>query len=193
MTHIDLTVDAPTLDFTVTNPNDRSIDLSPATVPGESAFSYADGTCGERLAAKASCTVSVEFSPRQLGADSDRLEINSGGTTVTAGLRGTGYVSFTVVLLLSGRDNLLLSARDPSATDPSARDACTGHTSVECHLRVTATPTLDGVVTDPTRSPSPGQPFLAEWSGACSDNPCVPSLAPDDTATATASFKADIR
>ncbi|MHC5903431.1 hypothetical protein ACVNF4_05885 [Streptomyces sp. S6] len=187
MTHIDLTVDAPTLDFTVTNPNDRSIDLSSATVPGESAFSYADGTCGARLAARSSCKVTVEFSPHRLGADSDRLTITSGGTTVTAGLRGTGYVGFTVVLL-AARGDLRMSA-----TDPSAGEVCSGFTSSECHLRVTASPTFKGVITDPTLNASPKQTFVTKWSGACTSNPCVPVIAPDDTSTATASFAPDIR
>ncbi|MET8982020.1 hypothetical protein ABZX85_41150 [Streptomyces sp. NPDC004539] len=178
MTHIFPSVDAPTFDFTVTNPNDRAVDLGPATVPGESAFSYADGTCGERLAARASCTVTVEFSPSRLGPESDRLTITSGGTTLTSDLSGTGYVGLTVVLL-GGRDTSRLSA-----TDLSAGELCSGYVSTQCTLRVTATPTLTATLTDPGR-----RYVMKGWSGACTgSNPCAPSLAPDDSTRVTASF-----
>ncbi|QNP72244.1 hypothetical protein IAG44_24395 [Streptomyces roseirectus] len=178
MTHIHPSVDAPTVDFTVTNPNDRAIDLGPATVPGASAFSYADGTCGDRLGAGESCTVTVEFAPSGLGPESDRLTIASGGRTATADLSGTGYVGLTVVLL-GGRDSSRLTA-----TDPSAGEVCAGYTSVQCTIRVTAEPVLTAVLTDP------GARYVMKgWSGACvGSNPCVPALASDDSSTVTARF-----
>jgi hypothetical protein len=62
-------------------------------------FLLVNNTCAATLAAGASCTVGVEFSPQSAGAASGNLTIAAtGATTQTIALQGTGF-DFTIGLL----------------------------------------------------------------------------------------------
>ncbi|MFD9005937.1 hypothetical protein ACFV0T_34160 [Streptomyces sp. NPDC059582] len=180
--HIYPGAEAPTLEFTVTNPNDRAIGISHPDIPGDTGFSYADGTCADQLAAKASCTVSVEFSPSRLGDASTTLTIASGQQTATAALTGTGYVDITV-RLTGGAGNRVEATSNqggPACSDTADPTLCTFRATAE-GLQLTAT------VDNTSRF------ILSDWSGACttSSNPCAPPL--DTDSTVTAFFKPDVR
>jgi hypothetical protein len=182
-THTYPSVEAPVADFTVTNPNDHAIDLGSANVSGDSGFSYADGTCSDRLEAKGSCTVSVEFSPSRVGADNDQLTITSGGKSYTAGLSGTGYALLTI-----GTDGAS-SDRTVTITDSVAGKICeiTADRGIAapdpdepCVARISdSAQQLTATISDSTYS------FL-RWSGACASDTdtCTPVLDRDSTATA---------
>ncbi|WP_416972454.1 hypothetical protein [Streptomyces sp. 4F14] len=180
MTHVFPSVDAPVLDFTVTNPGDASIALGPARLSEGNAFSYADGTCGERLAGHTSCTVSVEFSPSRLGTDSGRLTVPAGGKTLTADLSGTAYTLLTVNLMGGGESSEL------TATDDRGRVVCRGYAAATCQVQITGTPvSLTALLTDP------GARYVMKgWSGACTgSSACVLSSLPsDDSGAVTARF-----
>ncbi|MGJ5899098.1 hypothetical protein ACSCBZ_45270 [Streptomyces niveiscabiei] len=179
MTHVFPAGDAPVLDFTVTNPGDAALDLGPARLSEGGAFSYADGTCGERLEGHASCTVSVEFSPSRLGADSGRLSVEAGGKTLTADLSGTAYTLLTVQLT-GGR-----ASSHVTADDAQGRVLCDGYAARTCQIQVTGPLSLTAVLEDP------GYRYVMKgWSGACTgSNPCVLSSVPtDDSGAVTAKF-----
>jgi len=179
MTHVFPSVDAPVLDFTVTNPGDAAMDLGPVRLSEGNAFSYADGTCGQRLQAHASCTVTVEFSPSRLGADSGRLSMEAGGKTLKADLTGTAYTLLTVELT-GGR-----ASSHVTASDAQGRVLCDGYAAKTCQVQVTAPPSLTAALADP------GYRYVMKgWSGACTgSNPCVLSRVPsDDSGAVTARF-----
>ncbi|WP_026178213.1 hypothetical protein [Streptomyces hokutonensis] len=182
LTHTYPSVEAPVVDFTVTNPNDRAIDLGTPTFAGESGFSYADGTCAQRLEAKASCTVSVEFSPSRVGPESDRLTITSGGHSYTAALTGTGFASLTVKT--SGA-----SSRTVTITDSRAGKVCEIESGFDIAIPSEPKPCVVQISDSEqqlTATISDGEFSFLNWSGACASDTdtCVPILTRDTEATA---------
>ncbi|MGI5135583.1 hypothetical protein [Streptomyces sp. CA-106110] len=173
--HIYPGVEAQVLDFTVTNPNDQAIAVDSVDIPDDTDFSYADGTCPGQLAARASCRVSVEFSPSRIGPASTQLTVTSGKSTSTpAELTGTGFVHLMVVL--TGESDGKVAAQ-------GTQDGTTCEGSVlptQCGFDVSA----EGLQL--TASISDSRYFFTGWSGACAGaNPCVPDLNQDGTVTAT--------
>ncbi|MEU9173308.1 hypothetical protein AB0D34_37015 [Streptomyces sp. NPDC048420] len=176
-------VEAPVAEFQITNPNDEAIDLGRATVPGESGFSYADGTCSDRLGANESCTVSVEFAPSRTGPGSDQLTITSGGRSYTAGLTGTGFASLTV--RTTGA-----SDRTVTITDSLTGEDCAMKADLDIDNPDPGTPCVfqisDSGQTLTASISDSGFRFLG-WSGACvSDtDSCEPVLSRSGEATVT--------
>lgn len=173
--HIYPGAEAQVLDFTVTNPNDRAIAIDSVDIPDDTGFSYADGTCPDRLAARASCTVSVEFSPSRIGSASTQLTVISGKSTSTpAELTGTGFVHLMVVLTGESDGKVAAQGTQDGTT-------CEGSAlPTQCVFDVSA----EGLQL--TASISDSHYFFTGWSGACAGaNPCVPALNQDGTVTAT--------
>ncbi len=83
---------------TVSNPNASAVSVSSVSVTG--AFSQTS-TCGTSIAAGASCTVSVTFSPTAAGAATGSLSVASSapGSPLTVALSGTGTSSTTDLAL----------------------------------------------------------------------------------------------
>lgn len=73
---------------TVRNPGSAAVTLSGVTT-GSSEFAQ-NTTCGASLAAGATCTVSVTFTPAASGTRSATLTVNNSGSTLTVPLTGTG-------------------------------------------------------------------------------------------------------
>jgi hypothetical protein len=98
---------------TVANPGSSALAISSVTTSG--AFSQTN-TCGSVLAAGASCTVSVKFSPTAGGAQTGELAIANSATAAPIGatLAGTGLTSTT---------NLALSATITSNSTESGYPA----------------------------------------------------------------------
>jgi len=84
---------------TVTNPGSGAVSMSSVGVTGPFGES---NNCGTSLAAGASCTVSVTFTPTAAGSATGTLSVNSGapGSPLTVALAGTG-VSATTDLALN--------------------------------------------------------------------------------------------
>jgi hypothetical protein len=72
---------------TITNTGTASAAVSGLSITGD--FSQTN-TCGTSLAAGASCTASVKFTPTAAGSRSGVLSVNAGGVTTTVALSGTG-------------------------------------------------------------------------------------------------------
>jgi F5/8 type C domain/Abnormal spindle-like microcephaly-assoc'd, ASPM-SPD-2-Hydin len=85
---------------TVTNPGTSAVSMSSIGATGP--FSESNN-CGLSLAASASCTVSVSFSPTASGAATGTLSVNSSapGSPLTVALTGTGTASSTTDLALN--------------------------------------------------------------------------------------------
>jgi hypothetical protein len=85
---------------TVTNPGTSAVSMSSIGATGP--FSESNN-CGLSLAASASCTVSVSFSPTASGAATGTLSVNSSapGSPLTVALTGTGAASSTTDLALN--------------------------------------------------------------------------------------------
>lgn len=82
---------------TLTNTGTATLTISSLTA--STPFAVSGTTCGASLAASASCTVSVTFSPTALGAASGSVSLtsNAAGSPHTVGLSGTGVVASPVL------------------------------------------------------------------------------------------------
>jgi hypothetical protein len=80
--------------ITVSNTTSSSVALSPVSITGTNAsnFSISSTTCGSSLAASASCTAAMVFTPSVTGAESATFNITSSNNSaaLTASLSGTG-------------------------------------------------------------------------------------------------------
>ncbi|HEY1704552.1 MAG TPA: choice-of-anchor D domain-containing protein [Trebonia sp.] len=85
---------------TVSNPGTSAVSMSSVGVTGPFGES---NNCGTSLAAGASCTVSVTFTPTAAGAATGTLSVNSSapGSPLTVALAGTGVSSTTTDLALN--------------------------------------------------------------------------------------------
>ena len=81
---------SPAQTLTVSNPGSSTVSSISVSVSGDFARST---TCGSSLAAGASCTVSVTFTPTAAGARSGSVSISSSaaGSPLTVPLSGTGF------------------------------------------------------------------------------------------------------
>lgn len=88
--------------FTLKNNQSTALSISEITFTGtnQGDFSQTGGTCGTSLAAKASCTIQVTFTPSLLGAESATLSVTSNAqppyNSLTSTLSGTGIAQSTV-------------------------------------------------------------------------------------------------
>jgi len=80
-------------DVTFTNKGGSLIFISNITAGGD--FAASSTTCGATLAAGASCSVSVTFTPSAMGLRSGTLTIDASAPVPTVGLSGTGIPSPT--------------------------------------------------------------------------------------------------
>jgi hypothetical protein len=187
-------------DFTVTNPNDRSITLDDVGLGGQAGFSFAGGTCVSgpaptQLAAGASCTVTVQFSPQGLGARTDTLRVTVGGKETTTDLTARAHAEITVHLV-GGSDS-------STATTTSTTGPASGHIDVTADGLTTLCDTYGACIVR-FYSDAPGALTLAavpqhgykvsQWTGACtgSSADCAPVYAGQDLST-TVSLIPDIR
>jgi parallel beta-helix repeat protein len=72
---------------TVSNPTSSAASVSSVSANGDFAQT---NTCGSSIAAGASCTVSVKFTPTAAGSRTGTLTVSAGGTTNAVSLSGTG-------------------------------------------------------------------------------------------------------
>jgi hypothetical protein len=88
--------------FTLFNNEEGALSISKITFTGTNAsdFSQTGGTCGSSLSGRASCTISVTFTPSATGAESATLTVSDGAAapynTATAALSGTGVADVTL-------------------------------------------------------------------------------------------------
>gem|GEM_PF-4882784 len=88
--------------FTLKNNQSTVLGISEIsfTGPNEGDFSQSGGTCGASLAAKASCTIDVIFTPNLVGAESAALSVTSNAqppyNSLTSTLSGIGIAQATV-------------------------------------------------------------------------------------------------
>jgi hypothetical protein len=91
---------ATTQPVTLSNPGTAALAITGISMTGANATSFAEtNTCGTSLAAGASCTVTVSFTPTAAGSLTASLSVadNATGSPQTAALTGTGIAStFTV-------------------------------------------------------------------------------------------------
>jgi len=74
---------------TLTNEMSRAIQIDILPEPPESAFSYRDSACSERLQPHASCQITVRFRPERWGLTTGRLIYAFGNARYAVNLRGT--------------------------------------------------------------------------------------------------------
>jgi len=88
--------------FTLRNNQSATLSISSIGFTGGNAgdFSRSGGTCGSTLAAKASCTISVTFTPSLIAAESATLTVDTNApapyNTLTASLTGKGIAQVTL-------------------------------------------------------------------------------------------------
>jgi hypothetical protein len=83
----------PTVDVAVKNISPSPIDLTSIAVAGADAADFTlDNECGASLAADESCGLTVRFHPLGANLRSAHLDVTAGTETVSAPLRGTGFV-----------------------------------------------------------------------------------------------------
>ena len=100
---------SPPEPVTLSNTGQVAMSITSVTITGNFAQT---NNCGTTLAAGASCTVNVTFTPQQTGAESGTLEIadNAAGSPQIVSLSGTGTISVTLtaqqtsVKVLEGAD-----------------------------------------------------------------------------------------
>jgi sugar lactone lactonase YvrE len=87
---------SPEQTFTLTNPGNATLSISGIALVGanSSDFAIATNTCGEVLAASASCSIAITFTPSATGSFSATLSIadNATGSPQTSALTGTGTI-----------------------------------------------------------------------------------------------------
>lgn len=87
---------SPEQTFTLTNPGNATLSISGIALVGANAsdFAIATNTCGEVLAASASCSIAITFMPSATGSFSATLSIadNATGSPQTSALTGTGTI-----------------------------------------------------------------------------------------------------
>jgi hypothetical protein len=79
--------------ITLTNTHGSPLKIATITISGQNHRDFAQtNTCGTSVAAKASCSINVTFTPGATGNRSASLSItdNGGGSPQTVGLSGTG-------------------------------------------------------------------------------------------------------
>jgi hypothetical protein len=83
--------------FTLANAGNAALSITSVGITGANASSFQLGadTCGKTLAAAASCTVAVTFSPTSTGSFTANLSVTDALGTQTSALSGTGVVSST--------------------------------------------------------------------------------------------------
>jgi hypothetical protein len=81
---------SPAASVTVTNPSDEAATVTEVSVSQGSAEFVQSNNCGAKLAAGASCTVTVQFSPADAGSRTGTLSVASSFGTSTGGLAGQG-------------------------------------------------------------------------------------------------------
>ena len=137
-----------------------------AVVLADPAFVIVTDTCaGTTLAAGATCTIGVKFSPATVGPHTGSITVSSSGSTTALPVGGTGTARVTVAKLGAGGGTVTST---PSAiTCGPTCDAAFGTT----HVTLTAVPFA-------------GSRFLG-WSTACSGtSDCALALAADVTLAA---------
>jgi Right handed beta helix region/Abnormal spindle-like microcephaly-assoc'd, ASPM-SPD-2-Hydin len=85
--------------ITLKNTGSATLSITSLTVTGANSADYKEtNTCGSSVAAGASCTITVTFTPTRLGARSASISIadNAPGTPQTAALTGTGIAALSV-------------------------------------------------------------------------------------------------
>jgi sugar lactone lactonase YvrE len=87
---------APAQVITLSNPGNAVLDISGITVGGTNAADFAETTtCGETLAADASCTISVTFTPASVAGFAATVSVadNAAGSPQTVALSGAGIAA----------------------------------------------------------------------------------------------------
>ena len=150
---------------TVSNPTSSAASVSSIAATGDFAQT---NTCGSSIAAGASCTVSVKFTPTATGSRTGSLTVNAGGVTNTVSLSGTGTSS-------GGGGSATLAA---SPTSLSFGNQAVGSTS----SAQTVTVTNSGSAAASVSSVSASGPFAQT-------NTCGSSIAAGASCTVSVTFK----
>jgi F5/8 type C domain/Pectate lyase superfamily protein/Abnormal spindle-like microcephaly-assoc'd, ASPM-SPD-2-Hydin len=150
---------------TVSNPTSAAVSVSSIAASGDFAQT---NTCGSSIAAGASCTVSVTFTPTATGSRTGSLTVNAGGVTNTVSLSGTGTSS-------GGGGSATLAA---SPTSLSFGNEAVGSTSSAQTVTVTNT----GGAAASVSSVSASGPFAET-------NTCGSSIAAGASCTVSVTFK----
>jgi hypothetical protein len=148
---------------TVSNPTGSAASVSSISANGDFAQT---NTCGSSIAAGASCTVSVKFTPTAAGARTGTLTVSAGGITNAVSLSGTGTTS--------GGGSATLSASPASVAFGSA---AVGSTTAAQSVTVTNT----GSAAASVSSVSAGAPFAET-------NTCGSSIAAGASCTVSVKF-----
>jgi hypothetical protein len=124
--------------FTLTNPGNAVLTITGITLGGSnlSDFAISANNCGGTLAAGATCTVSVTFTPSAIGSFAASLSVadNAAGSPQTSTLAGTGTVPADFAIAASpavqtvsagavAAYSVSISSADGSFTDPVALTA----------------------------------------------------------------------
>jgi hypothetical protein len=156
--------------ITLTNTGNATLNITSVTIAGTNSGDFAEtNNCGATVAAGASCTLSVTFTPTMVGSETGTLTITDNGspTTQTVSLTGTGtapVVSLSPTSLTFPAQLLGTSSSAQSVTLSNTGSATLGITSIavsgdfsqtntcgssvaasaSCTLSVTFTPTASG-------------------------------------------------
>jgi sugar lactone lactonase YvrE len=87
---------APAQVITLSNPGNAALDISGITIGGANPMDFAETTtCGQTLAANASCTISVTFTPASVASSAATVSVadNAPGSPQTVALSGAGIAA----------------------------------------------------------------------------------------------------
>ncbi len=129
---------SPAQGITVTNSGGATAQLQQPTASGD--FAVSASTCGAMLAAGASCSLQVTFTPTALGSRTGVLTIpaNVSGGTATAPLAGTGVAAAALTL---SPTSLTFPSTAQGSTSPTQAITVTNTGGVSAQLQ---TPTITG-------------------------------------------------
>jgi Abnormal spindle-like microcephaly-assoc'd, ASPM-SPD-2-Hydin/Beta-propeller repeat len=102
---------SPAQNVTMQNTGGASLSISQIAISGANAGDFAElNTCGLSLAAGASCTISVTFTPTALGPRAATLNIIDAVGTQTVNLTGTGTTSLGLGIASGGSSSATVTA-----------------------------------------------------------------------------------
>ncbi|MGO9648134.1 MAG: choice-of-anchor D domain-containing protein [Terriglobales bacterium] len=106
-----LNTTSPAQNVTLKNTGGASLSINQIAISGANAGDFAElNTCGFSLAAGASCTISVTFTPTALGTRSATLGITDAVGIQTVALTGTGSASLGLGIPSGGSNSVTVSA-----------------------------------------------------------------------------------
>jgi uncharacterized protein (DUF1800 family) len=168
--------------ITISNPGTAALSINNISLVGTNAASFSQtNSCGASLAAGASCTINVSFTPAASGALTASISVadNASGSPHVAALTGTGVASLTPQVTVGGAAQVRLgsTAQFTATVTNETNTAVTWQVNgVTGGAAATGTISATGLYTPPAAIPSTNPVTITAVSAAA---PAVTGTAPE--------------